>query len=81
MMRMFNLDASKCTYYELMELIDTDDSECADLLFRRSQRQMEKTLKRQRQRQRVWWFPLLKKLYPCQFIKKYFDDRCHAPIQ
>ena len=46
MMRMFNMDASKCTYYELMELIDTDDSECADLLFRRSQRQMEKTLKR-----------------------------------
>jgi len=39
------MDASRCEYYEMMELIDTDGTECADPQFRRAQRQMEKALK------------------------------------
>ena len=45
LMCMFNMDASKCKYYERMEFIDTDGTECADPQFRRAQRQMERTLK------------------------------------
>ena len=45
LMCMFNMDASQCKYYERMEFIDTDGTECADPRFRRAQRQMEKTLK------------------------------------
>ena len=46
LMCMFNMDASKCKHYDLMELIDTDGYECSDPKFRRSQRQMEKTIKK-----------------------------------
>lgn len=42
LMCMFNMDASRCEYYERMEFIDTDGTECADPQFRRAQRQMEK---------------------------------------
>ena len=45
LMCMFNMDASRCEYYEMMEFIDTDGTECADPQFRRAQRQMEKALK------------------------------------
>ena len=46
MMTMFNMDASKCKYYEELELIDTDGAECADPQYRRAQRQMEKVVKK-----------------------------------
>lgn len=42
---LFNTDASKCKYYERMEIIDTDGNEVADPAFRRVQRQMEKAVK------------------------------------
>lgn len=45
-MVVFNMDASKCKYYQEMELIDTDITECADPAFRRSQRQLEKVIKK-----------------------------------
>jgi hypothetical protein len=38
----FNSDASKCSYFVRMEMIDKDGTECADPAFRRAQRQMEK---------------------------------------
>ena len=37
----FNTEASKCSQFSRMELIDKDGSECADPAFRRAQRQME----------------------------------------
>ncbi len=42
----FNMDASKCKYFEQLELIDTDATECADPQFRRAHRQMEKVVKK-----------------------------------
>ncbi|MBL0713324.1 MAG: hypothetical protein JJV98_06445 [Desulfosarcina sp.] len=41
MMTFFNVDAVKCKYYDKMEFIDTDGTECADPHHRRTQRQME----------------------------------------
>ena len=38
------MEASKCKYYEKMEFIDTDETECADPRFRRAHRQMKKAL-------------------------------------
>jgi hypothetical protein len=38
----FNMDAGKCKYYEQMEMIDTDTTECADPAFMRAARQMAK---------------------------------------
>ena len=38
----FNTEASKCTSFNRMELIDKDGTECADPAYRRMQRQMEK---------------------------------------
>lgn len=38
----FNTDASRCSYFTKMELIDTDGTECADPQFRRALRQMKK---------------------------------------
>ncbi|MDQ7784000.1 MAG: hypothetical protein RDU20_14045 [Desulfomonilaceae bacterium] len=38
----FNMDASHCSYFSKMELIDTDGTECSDPLFRRALRQMKK---------------------------------------
>ncbi len=34
----FNMDASKCTYYDQMEFVDHDISECADPRYTRGQR-------------------------------------------
>jgi len=42
----FNMESSKCKYYQLMELIDTDPTECADPAYRRAHRQMEKTIRK-----------------------------------
>ena len=42
MSTMFNMDASKCKYYDEMELIDTDISQSNDPRFSRHQRQMQK---------------------------------------
>ena len=39
---MFNMDAAKCTYYNEMELIDTDISQSSDPMYSRHQRQMQK---------------------------------------
>ena len=44
MMCMFNMDAAKCSHFDLMDIIDTDGNECADPQFRRAQRQMEKAM-------------------------------------
>ncbi|QCQ22291.1 hypothetical protein FDQ92_09040 [Desulfoglaeba alkanexedens ALDC] len=41
MMTMFNMDASRCPYYDQLEFIDTDATECADPQFRRAQRQFK----------------------------------------
>ncbi|MEW6439325.1 MAG: hypothetical protein AB1640_00170 [bacterium] len=38
----FNTDGSKCRHFSRMEMIDRDGTECADPVFRRMQRQMEK---------------------------------------
>lgn len=42
MIRFFNSDACRCTYFSKMDLIDKDGYECADPAFRRAHRQMEK---------------------------------------
>ena len=42
LMTMFNMDTAKCKYFDKMEFIDTDATECADPHYRRTQRQMEK---------------------------------------
>ena len=39
---MFNMDASKCDYYNEMEIIDTDISQSNDPMYSRHQRQMQK---------------------------------------
>ncbi len=39
---LFNMDSSKCTYFNRMEFIDTDGSECSDPATQRAQRQMKK---------------------------------------
>ena len=38
----FNMDTTACTHFQKMEVIDTDGNECADPLYRRAMRQMEK---------------------------------------
>lgn len=42
----FNMESSKCKYYQPMELIDTDPTECADPAYQRTHRQMDKTLRK-----------------------------------
>lgn len=42
LMVFFNMEASKCKYFERLELIDTDVTECADPFFQRAARQMAK---------------------------------------
>jgi len=42
LMVIFNMEAGKCKYYDQMELIDTDTTECADPAFQRAARQMAK---------------------------------------
>lgn len=42
LLTIFNMDASKCKYFEKMAFIDTDATECADPQYRRTQRQMAK---------------------------------------
>jgi len=41
----FNKNASNCSYFNKMQLIDKDGTECADPEFRRAQRQMEAYIK------------------------------------
>jgi len=41
----FNMDSAGCGYFERMEIIDTDGTECSDPHFRRAMRQMEKSNK------------------------------------
>lgn len=38
----FNTDASRCSHFSKMQLIDRSGQECADPAFRRAHRQMEK---------------------------------------
>jgi hypothetical protein len=38
----FNMDGSRCDHFSRMVMIDKDGSECADPVFRRVQRQMER---------------------------------------
>ena len=46
LMVVFNTDASKCIHFVEMDFIDTDGTECADPVYRRAQRQMEKAMKK-----------------------------------
>ena len=39
---LFNTDAAQCKHYELMSMVDTDGTECADPKLSRQQRQMQK---------------------------------------
>lgn len=41
-MVVFNMESSKCKYFDQMELIDTDTTECADPAYQRAARQMDK---------------------------------------
>ncbi len=40
LMVVFNMEAGKCKYFDQLELIDTDTSECVDPAFQRAARQM-----------------------------------------